>query len=112
MSTTVGALPGDLVFCNSTGIVSRAIRIAEWFRRDWNGASERPGDKWNHVAILDCPLPDGDWTVIQAVGRGVTQTALLTTVAPGGSYDVLPMPGTVSDGRLLTFARSQVGLQY
>lgn len=98
------ALPGDLIFCRGSGVVSRAIRIAEWFR--W-----RKGSRWNHVALLDTRTASG-WTVIQAEGRGVTRGTLLSTMAPGGGYAVVPLPEDVCRDDVLAFARAQVGDPY
>ena len=102
--TAAGASPGDLVFCTSKGIVGRAIRLAERLR--WRG-----GDAYNHVAILLEPV-GFDWRIIQAEARGVTDTGLLSTVAPGGSYVIVPLPTGVSHDRVLAFARAQVGRRY
>lgn len=110
--------PGSLVFCHSQGFIGKAIRLGEWLRF-------RKGDFYNHVAILKEPvglkpkLINGtvvdwlvdDWIVIQAESRGVTETGLLSTVAPGGSYQVVKIPG--ADGRkVVAFAQSQVGSKY
>lgn len=62
--------PGDLVFCHGTGVVSWVIRMAERLRNDWDHTDEVRGSNFNHVAILDRALPDGDWTLIQAVPSG------------------------------------------
>lgn len=102
---------GDLVFCHSEGIVGWGIRTAERFRRDASG-SEAAGARWNHVCVLDRLLDDGDWTVIQAEGCGVTEGAPLSQVAPGGSYEVLRLPGQLTRAKVLTFARAQVGRRY
>ncbi len=98
------AKPGDLVFCHSTGIISRAIRLAERLR--WRG-----GAAYNHVAVLDEKRLDG-WTVIQAEARGVTRGAKLASVAPGGSYVVLAAPAGTDRTAVLAFARAQVGRRY
>ena len=102
---------GDVIFCHSKGLIGRAIRIAEFFRRDWNGQSERAGAKWNHVAILDANV-GGGWTVIQAEARGVTQGAPLSSIAPGGQFAVLPLPQGIHPEDVLEFARKQVGSRY
>ena len=98
------ALPGDLVFCHGTGVVSRAIRLAE--RLHWQG-----GDFYNHVAVLDMQTPTG-WTVIQAESRGVTRGRALSTIAPGGSYSIVRAPSDAFRADILAFARSQVGSDY
>jgi hypothetical protein len=94
-----------LVFCHSKGIVGRAIRLAERIR--WRG-----GDAYNHVAILAEPVGSNDWRVIQAEARGVTDTGLLSTIAPGGSYTIVPLPAGVSHLKVVDFARAQVGRRY
>ena len=95
--------PGDLVFCHSTGIVGRAIRLGERLRF-------RSGDFWNHVAIVATTGPDP--LVIQAESRGVTSTAPLSTVAPGGSYEVVELPESCEAVSVLAFADAQVGQEY
>lgn len=102
MSTT--AQPGDLVFAHSTGVIGRAIRLAERLR--WKRASE-----WNHVAIVD-RIENEKVYIIQAEARGVTDTATLDTVAPGGHYEIVPPPAEVDRDRLLAFARGEVGTKY
>lgn len=102
--------PGDLVFCHSKGFISKAIRLAEWFRF-------RGGDRYNHVAVLYKEVEvDGDaddWLVIQAEARGVTCTRRLNEVAPGGSYEVVPIEGTVKDpDDVVLFAFNEVGSKY
>lgn len=98
------AQPGDLVFCHSTGLISRAIRLAERLR--W-----RAGDSYNHVAILDEKTELG-WRVIQAEARGVTRGARLTNVAPGGTFTLVPLPVGTDRAKVLEFARAQVGRRY
>lgn len=97
--------PGDLVLCHSAGILGRAIRIAERRLQDSRYA------EWNHVAILD-RLVDGDWYVIQAEAKGVTNDKKLTSVAPGGRFEIIPLPLKADRMKLLTFARAQVGDKY
>ena len=102
--------PGDLVFCHSKGFISRAIRIAEWFRF-------RGGDHYNHVAVLydqiSGTLDTADnWLVIQAEGRGVTCTRTLDEVAPGGSYEVVPVIGLANTQNTVAFAFNEVGSKY
>ena len=92
-------IPGDLVFFDGTGAVSRAIQLAQWFR--W-----RSGSRFNHVAILDA-YTEGKWTLVQAEGRGVTRGAAL-----GDSYTHVPLPNGVDRQKVLQFARSQVGRSY
>ena len=102
---------GSLVFCHSKGFVGGSIRWCEKLRRDWAKTNEKTGAKYNHVAILD-RIVDGEWTVIQAEGKGVTGGAELSSVAPGGSYAIVPLPAGVDQEKVLAFARSQVGYKY
>ena len=96
--------PGDLVFAHSSGIIGRAIRLAERVR--WRG-----GDAYNHVAVV--AEADGtDWRVIQAEARGVTSTGLLSTITPGGTHKVVQLPAGVDPARVLAFAHAQVGRRY
>ena len=97
---------GDLIFAHSKGIIGKAIRFGELFR----GGSK--GSKWNHVAILDRPTDNGDWYIIQAEAKGVTNDKLLSSIAPGGHYEVVPLPLTVQHKDVLEFARGQVGAKY
>jgi hypothetical protein len=62
------------------------------------------------VAIVATKLPTGDWTVIEAVGRGVV-VGRLSAIAPGGSYAVARVPGA-EPARVVAFAKSQVGREY
>ncbi len=96
---------GDLVFCSTTGIIGRSIQFAQrkngevdWYR--------------NHVGVLDSPTVDGNWYVIQAEPRGVTNNKLLTEIAVGGTYEVATLPSTVNREKFLELSRSQVGRFY
>jgi hypothetical protein len=95
--------PGDLVFCHSKGFMSRAIRLAERIRF-------RGGDAYNHVAVLDRYSNENGWTVIQAEARGVTNIRLLTEIAVGGSYVVVPCPA--DRDAVVHFAEGEVGRKY
>lgn len=111
------AQPGDLVFCHSTGIVGAGIRLIEKLRRDWAKTNEASGARYNHVAILDAPLPNGDWSVIQAEAAGVVQDtpekpSRLSTVTPGGFYSIVQLPHEVDRDDVIAFARAQVGFKY
>jgi len=97
--------PGDLVLCHSRGILGRSIRVAERRLQDSRYA------EWNHIAILD-RLVDGEWYVIQAEASGVTNDKKLSSVAPGGRYEVIPLPLSADRSKLLKFARAQVGDAY
>ena len=96
--------PGDLVFCHSSGMIGRGIRIAQWIA----------GDRcvYNHVAIVDRQAPGGDWYVIQAEAAGVTDDKLLSTITPGGYHEIVPPPEHVNPDDILDFARAQVGDPY
>ena len=93
---------GSLVFAHGKGAISQAIRFGEWLR--WRG-----GAKWNHVAIFDRCV-NGQWYVIQAEGKGVTDDKTLESV--GESYEVLPCPQGIHPEEILHFARRQVGTKY
>jgi hypothetical protein len=95
---------GDLVFCKTSGIIGHAIRRAQ--KRLHNLGMHH---QWNHVAVLDRQLPDGNWTVIQAEPRGVTNDKTLETL---GEYEVVSLPSEVAKTRFLAFLRMQVGSQY
>jgi hypothetical protein len=109
---------GDAVFCHSTGLVGRAIRIGQWIRHF--GVYKT----WNHIGWLDEAVTvqgvTVDWKVGQAVSRGVTNTALLSKIAPGGKFEIVPMtafPTVVPNDHLareilLATLRSQVGVEY
>lgn len=112
------AEPGDLVFCHSAGVVGAGIRLAEFFRRDWYESklgitrSERPGDFWNHVAVLTQVVGTPDnWMVIQAEGKGVA-AAKLGTVAPGGKYEIVRLPKGLDPGKVVRFMNAQTGSHY
>lgn len=97
--------PGALVFCHSKGLVANAIRFGEWLRF-------RPGDFWNHVAIVEGPAETGhDIEVIQAAAKGVVRD-LLSTIAPGGSYEIVTLPPGVIPSAVVAYARSQLGCRY
>lgn len=98
---------GDLVFCHSKGLIGSGIRWAQ--RRLRNIGNEH---MWNHVAVLNEQLPDGDWTVIQADAHGVQDNDLLSTIAPGGVYEVRPLPDKVDRQDFLSFLRMQTGASY
>jgi hypothetical protein len=97
---------GDLGFAHTTGIIGRAIRFGEWIR----GRSH--ASTWNHAFILDRPAENGDWYIIQAEAKGVTNDKLLSQVAPGGTYQIVPLPAILPGNYLLRFARAQVGAKY
>ena len=97
-------VPGTLVFAHTTGIMGRIIRLGERIR--W-----RSGAFYNHVAIVD--RIEGDKVfIIQAEARGVTNTATLNEVAPGGKYLLVNLPIGIDPSQVIEFARQQVGSQY
>ena len=97
--------PGWIGFAHNRGVMGRLIRLGEWLRF-------RKGSRWNHQFVVD-RVEDGVPYIIQAVIRGVTDTAKLADVAPGGKYIMFPPPSEVDVDRLLAFARAQaVGLCY
>jgi hypothetical protein len=104
--------PGDLVFCYGKGAIAWAIRTVERYRRDWGRVTEELGDKFDHVAIVDAALPDGDWTLIQALSDGVVEDkpGKPSRLSHYDGYVIATCPGD----RTLTvsFARAQVGHKY
>lgn len=101
MTTSIeSAVAGDLVFCHSKGLIGRAIRLVEC------------GSKWNHVAILDTQDANGNWSVVQATGQGVTRGGLLSQVAPGGYYEVAMLPVGINRAETLEWARQATGRKY
>lgn len=102
--------PGDLVFCNGTGFLSRAIRLAEWLRF-------RKGSKFNHVAILYKPYSSSDgiaaggWTVIQAEARGVTCTKTLDDLRKKGDTFTVVHTDCLAE-KIVDFAHGEVGRKY
>ena len=97
--------PGDLVFCHSKGVVAWGIRLAQRLARE-------PDWQINHCAVLDNDGPGTPWRVIQAEAHGVTNFRKLSEVAPGGTYEVVPLPQSVDRDTLLAFARQEVGARY
>lgn len=97
---------GDLVLCHSKGLIGSAIRWAE--RKMFNNQYA----KWNHVGILDRQDQNGNWFVIQAEAKGVTDIHTLDTIAPGGEYEIVPLPAGLDKDKFLKFARAQVGAEY
>lgn len=101
----VMAQSGDLVFCHSKSIVSKAIRLGEWLRF-------RKGSTYSHVAIVNERNANGGWTVIQATARGVTSTGLLADVAGPGTFQVVPLPDGIDPDDVRQFALDQAGDRY
>ena len=97
--------PGDVVFMQTKGIIGKAIRIAQ--RR----LLEHRYAHWNHVGILHEKQANGDWTVIQAQPKGITDHGLLSEMA-GEKYEIIALPSYVSPDDVLAFAKAQVGKEY
>jgi hypothetical protein len=94
---------GDIGFARTRGVMGRLIRLGEWLKL-------RKSD-WNHEFAV-WQIVDGVPYIIQATLRGVTDTAKLADVSPGGHYITMRPPLEVDVERMLTFARSQVGIHY
>ena len=100
------ARPGDIGFCHSTGIIGKAIRLGERLRF-------RDGAFWNHVFVVSDEVDaNGEPLVIQAIAKGVDGSRPLATVAPGGKYQVIPLPASVRAEDVVAFAKSQIGQSY
>lgn len=95
---------GDIVFAHGANIISKAIRFAERIRG-------KGGTNWNHVAVLSHQV-DGEWYVIQAEAKGVSNDKPLSSIAPGGSYEVRPFPSNCDRELFMTFVNNQVGAKY
>jgi hypothetical protein len=97
---------GDIGFCHSNGIIGRVIRLGERMRF-------RKGSFWNHAFIISDHVDDhGDPYIIQAIGKGVDGSKTLSTVAPGGRYEILPLPHGVDAERVVAFAKQEIGSKY
>jgi hypothetical protein len=103
---------GDLVFCYGKGAVAWGIRMVERYRRDWGRDTEERGAAFDHVAIVDASLPDGDWTLIQALSDGVVEDVpgKPSRLSHYERYAIAECPGDRT--RTVAFARSQVGHKY
>ena len=99
------AQAGDLVICHSRGILGKAIRWAQ--RR----LPDKRYSKWNHVAVLN-KVVDGQWTIIQAQTKGVTDTMTLDKLYQRSDYEIVEIPEYVDRALELDFLRSQVGQEY
>lgn len=103
--------PGDLVVCHSKGIIGAGIR---WSQRHMG---DNQYSTWNHVAIVDRIYNSYDdetpqCLVIQAEAKGVTDNHSLDSIAPGGKYEIIPLPVQVDRSKFLEFVRFQVGEKY
>lgn len=106
---------GDIVICHSTGLIGAGIRWVQHRMRGLYEVSPIGEEKWwqwNHIAVLNQDMGNGDWTIFQAEARGVTDYRLLSTVAPGGEYKVISLPDHVDRAMFLKFLSSQVGKRY
>ena len=94
---------GLIGFARTTGVMGRLIRVGEWlkFRRS----------EFNHVFVID-RVENGVAYVLQATMRGVTNTATLDDIAPGGSYWLLTVPKETDVVKMLRFGRAQIGERY
>ena len=92
---------GDIGFAHTKGILGRLIRLGEWLKGR--------GSEWNHCFVIDRITEEGAY-IIQATLRGVTDSALLSDVAPGGTYITFSPP--CDREKLLEFAKAQVGARY
>ena len=95
---------GDIVFCHTTGVLGKAIRVGEWLRF-------KRGSEWNHVAIID-RIENGVPYIIQAEAKGVTSDKPLDSIAPNGHYIIVKQPEGIDRFKTLEFARAQVGKPY
>jgi hypothetical protein len=83
--------------------MARLIRLGEWIKFHQS--------EYNHWFIVD-RFENGEWYVIQAEIRGVTNTCKLTDVAPGGKYVTMAPPEGCDRDKILEFNRGQVGTHY
>jgi hypothetical protein len=95
---------GDLAFCHGGGIVDWGIRAAEWLRF-------RKGSRYNHVAVLNAPLGDGDWSVIEAESPGVIMSTLSSLTAHG-EVKIVSVPVVCNRQDVVQFMRFQLGEKY
>jgi len=103
--TTEWPLPGSVGFAHSNGLFGKLIRLGEWLRF-------RNGDFWNHEFVVSDKSLNGVPYVIQAEAKGVTDDKLITTVAPGGTYQIVELPANVDRTKTLEFAKGEVGTEY
>ncbi len=93
------AKPGDVVVAHSTGIIGWLIRFGTH-------------SHWNHVAVLTAvgDTPE-DSEVVQAEAHGV-ELAKLSSVAPGGSWAILPCPAGVNRRKVVSAAKGMLRERY
>ncbi len=94
---------GDIVFAHNKGWMAKLIRLGEWIKFHES--------EWNHECVVD-RFENGEWYVIQAEIRGVTDTCKLIDVAPGGKFIVVEPPIECDREKILEFNRAQVGTRY
>src|ERR1039458_7780691 len=90
--------PGDIGFAHTTGLMAKMILLGTWLK--FRKAED------NHEFVVD-RIVDGIPYVIQATIKGVTDTARLDEVAPGGSYTLVTPPPEVDVDKFLFFCRKQ-----
>lgn len=95
--------PGDIGFSRTTGVMGKMIRLGTWLKL------RKVED--NHEFVVD-RVVDNVAYIIQATIKGVTDTARLDEVAPGGSYTLVSPPPEVDVDKFLSFCRKQVGCEY
>ncbi len=94
-----GDLPETrVVLCHTNSFLGWVIRVGERIR--W-----RSGATWNHAAIVVTSGPNP--LIVQATGRGVTQTHLLSVT---DRYTIVSVPSESASGA--AFASSQLGERY
>jgi hypothetical protein len=107
---------GDIVLCTSKGLIGAGIRWVQHRKRKHYLIPPINGqDKWwqfNHIAVVNEDMGNGQWTIFQAEARGVTDYRLLNTVSPGGRYQVIALPDSVDRDKFIEFLDSQVGKRY
>ena len=94
---------GDIGFARTRGAMGWLIRVGTWlkFRKS----------EYNHEFVVwkienDVPY------IIQATIHGVTNTARLDEVAPGGTYTLISPPPEVDIDKFIEFCCKQVGVEY
>ena len=98
--------PGSIGFSHSKGLIGWAIRFGEYLRF-------RKGNFWNHAFIVSDRVDEnGKQLIIQALGGGVNGSKPLSQVAPGGRYEIVPLPEGVAPEDVLNFAEAQIGSAY
>jgi hypothetical protein len=99
---------GDVGFSHNKGLMPKLIRLGEWLKfRDC---------EYNHEFVISRIDENGVAYVTQSTFRwhlkGVTNTATLESVAPGGTFTIVTPPPEVDIDKFLEFCESQVGIKY